>query len=773
MAIALSRADRSGALAFALALAIGAAFGLHLVTDPDVFLHAAVGKAIWNDFRTLGVASFHDVAPAKPYVADKWLVQLASAAAASAGNSGVMGMQIALTTLVAGAWFWMLRRFGADAWIALAATALALVATAHRLEPRPETLSHALLAIVAGLLAGRARPRVLAGVLAAIAVVWVNAHGYFVNGLLAVVAALGAALVDAPPAALAKGRLQAVRHAALLLLLMTAASLVHPQGWRALIWPFQQIAEARANPVYAEAIGELKPTWQLLEGASAWHFALFPAALLAGYVLAATKRGLALRSLAHAAFALPWLILPPDTSTLWPHRVTWALACAALVELVPALREKRTFAALLFAGFGVLAMPAIRNVGLIAPFALVLLAPAWSRAWQALAARQERMRAMVVVASLTLAVVATGARLLDHLAPGTYRGPGWTGWGVDARVFPEESADFLLAQALPTPILNDFQSGGYLLWRLPLGRRVFIAGNTSLYPIAFLEEYRRDVMGADASLDAVAARHDVKTVILAHAAMETPHLVARLAASPRFALVHVDEAAAVWVRRDHPEGARAIARQGEIDGARLAALVSDARSTKAAPALPLARARLFPALNAGVFLRAAGRPNLAHELGEKLWPHAPGALLAAFLAGTADEGGRLIEEIPRLETIEKAGDGSAETRSWLARALFVRGATALDRVLAMATTGGENPRKSGASSLLDPAIADLSRSRWLAPGEPGPALGLARARAASGDDAGARALVRELLDGPAREEVRRFVATDPWLSRFAQSEPGE
>ncbi len=764
MAVSVTRSATGATIALAAVLVMGAAFGLHLVTDPDVFLHAAVGKSIWSDFRTLGAASFHDVAPAKPYVADKWLAQLASAAAASAGDTGLMGLQIALTTLVAGAWFWMLRRFDADPWMALAATALALVAAAHRLEPRPETLSHAFLAIVAGSIAGPARPRILAGALTAIAVVWVNAHGYFVNGFLALSAAFGAALLDAPPAALAKGRLRAARHAALLLLLMMAASLVHPQGWRALVWPFQQIAEARANPIYAEAIGELKPTWELLEGASAWHFALFPAALLAGLALAAAKRGFALRSLAHAAVALPWLLLPPDTSALWPHRVTWALASAALVEVVPALREKRTFAALLFAGFGVLAMPAIRNVGLIAPFALALLAPAWSQAWRELAAHRPRARTIVVVASFALVASATGARLLDHLAPGTYRGPGWTGWGVDARVFPEESADFLLAQALPAPILNDFQSGGYLLWRLPVGGRVFIAGNTSLYPISFLEEYRRDIVGVDASLDAVVARYGVNTVLLAHAAMETPHLVARLAASPRFALVHVDDAAAVWVRRDHPEGARAIARLGEIDGARLAALVSDARTAEAAPALPLARPRLFPALNARIFLRAAGRPDLAHELGEKLWPHAPGALLAAFLAGTAEESGRLIEEIPRLETIETARGGTAETRSWLARALFVRGATALDRLLA--TTGGGLRVETGAVEALDAAIADLSRSRRLAPGEPGPALGLARARAASGDDAGAKALVRELLDGPAEEEVRRFVATDPWLSRF-------
>lgn len=760
----MTRSATGATIALAAVLVIGAAFGLHLVTDPDVFLHAAVGKAIWNDFGSLGTASFHDVAPAKPYVADKWLVQLASAAAASAGDTGLMALQIVLTTLVAGAWFWMLRRFDTDPWIALAATALALVAAAHRLEPRPETLSHALLAVVAGLLAGPARPRVLAGALVAIAVVWVNAHGYFVNGLLAVVAALGAALLGASPAALIESRSKAAKHAALLLVLMTGASLVHPQGWRALVWPFQQIAEARANPVYAEAIGELKPTWQLLEGASAWHLALFPAALLAGLALATAKRGLALRSLVHAAVALPWLILPPDTSTLWPHRVTWALACAALVEVVPALREKRTFAALLFAGFGVLAMPAIRNVGLVAPFALALLAPAWSQAWRELAAHRPRARTILVAASFAVAASATGARLLDHLAPGTYRGPGWTGWGVDARVFPEESADFLLAQKLPAPILNDFQSGGYLLWRLPVGGRVFIAGNTSLYPIAFLEEYRRDVMGAHGSLDAVVARFGVSTVILAHAAMETPHLVARLAASPRFALVHVDDAAAVWVRRDHPEGARAIARLGEVDDPRLAALVSDAHTAEVAPALPLARPRLFPALNAGIFLRAHGRADLAHDLGEELWPHAPGALLAAFLAGTAEESGRLIEETPRLETIERTGDGSVETRSWLARALFVRGATALDR--ALASTGGEPPAESGAAAALDAVISDLSRSRQLAPGEPGPTLGLARARAASGDEAGARALVRELLDGPAKEEVRRFIATDPWLSRL-------
>ncbi|NJN64968.1 MAG: hypothetical protein HC882_08910, partial [Acidobacteria bacterium] len=120
----MSTRDRS--ISLVLVLLLGACFGLHLITDPDVFLHAAAGRALLADFSTLGMASFHDAAPAKPYVADKWVSQIATAILAAQGESALMLLQIALATFVAFAWWRMFVAHGAGAWVASGAVALAL-----------------------------------------------------------------------------------------------------------------------------------------------------------------------------------------------------------------------------------------------------------------------------------------------------------------------------------------------------------------------------------------------------------------------------------------------------------------------------------------------------------------------------------------------------------------------------------------------------------------------------------------------------------------------
>ena len=123
--------------------------------------------------------------------------------------------------------------------------------------------------------------------------------------------------------------------------------------------------------------------------------------------------------------------------------------------------------------------------------------------------------------------------------------------------------------------------------------------------------------------------------------METPGLLRRLARSREWSLVELDRAAAVWVRGD---GLRRAIDLNDV-ASRLNAHPIDRSSL---PAWLGPRARVFPALNLGIFYRAINRPDLALPEADRLWNASPLTEVATFSAATLEESGRLAEAVSRL-----------------------------------------------------------------------------------------------------------------------------
>jgi hypothetical protein len=55
--------------------------------------------------------------------------------------------------------------------------------------------------------------------------------------------------------------------------------------------------------------------------------------------------------------------------------------------------------------------------------------------------------------------------------------------------FPETAASFTLKNAVPSPIMNHYNWGGYLIWRLYPEYRVYLDGRADLYGDSFLDEF--------------------------------------------------------------------------------------------------------------------------------------------------------------------------------------------------------------------------------------------------------------------------------------------
>jgi len=59
---------------------------------------------------------------------------------------------------------------------------------------------------------------------------------------------------------------------------------------------------------------------------------------------------------------------------------------------------------------------------------------------------------------------------------------------TEARMFPAAAVSYIAAEQLPGPILNHYDWGGYLIWRLYPEYRVYVDGRADLYGNSFMDE---------------------------------------------------------------------------------------------------------------------------------------------------------------------------------------------------------------------------------------------------------------------------------------------
>jgi hypothetical protein len=559
-----------------VAVAAAAALVLIAITnpihDPDLWQHLTVGRAIWESQAIPSVHQWSWPTYGTPEVLPSWAFRaLLWPVYDAAGVPGLFAWRW-LTTLAALGLGWAAARvLGARGFAPLVAIVLAGLVYRGRTMVRPETLVMPLFALAILCLAWRregGRIRVggrsadPAWLLAPVACVWANVHvSYWLVFLLAGAAALDARFGDRarPGRALVVATLAAV-----------AAAFLNPFGWRALWQPFEYFLFWRHEPIY-RTIGELSPVdWSVnLENGLPLLVAAWP--LLALRRLAAGRRDLL--ELALVATLLPL--------TLSGQRFMGFLAIAAAPFLSRDLGE--------WAG------GLARRVGGGRP---------WPRA------------GLAIGAGLLLA-----APLLADL-PSWWRLPvrGGVPTGLDLRRYPVHACDFVEREQLRGRMFNAFFHGGYLLWRFWPDR----------HRLPFMDIHQsgtradRDGLAyapaSEAAWRELDRRRGFEIIVTPRYADPDLPFLDRRDADSSWALVFVDDAAAVYLRRV-PRFARTI----EAHAYRL---------------LPGGAARLAT-LQAAATADSAVRQALAAEL-ERAIAASPASSRAGFvLGGIAALEGRL------------------------------------------------------------------------------------------------------------------------------------
>ncbi len=469
-----------------------------------------------------------------------------------------------LTTLIAFALAWhTARRMGATGMTPLVVVMLCALVYRPRSQIRPETLATVLLALEIWILEARRHPRPAAeGApahghdptpwLIAIAWAWANVHISYYLGLVLIGIHWISDRLTRPPAG-AGGR---ARPLGRVLILAVAVSFLNPFGWHALAQPFEYFFVWRHEPIYM-TIAELEPMGR-------------PVNLID---------------------AIPWLLLA------WP-----------LLALERARRRRADPAeiatSLLFTG---LALASQRFVGTLAIAAAPYLAchadaAVRARRWPAWSAPPWNRAALALAACAALTVL------------------GWTyaelrpGIGFTTQFQPTAACDFIAAHGIRGRAFNQFELGGYLLWRFwpDRGRLPFM----DIHQTGTRED-RLAYVGAmtDAGeWQALDARHHFEWALLKRLHAPQDGTLDHVEADTTWALVFADDAAVLFVKR-----------AGSL------AAVADSFGYALAPAGDAKRVAVAAACFDDAALRARAEAELARMAAASAYGSQASSLLASLL----------------------------------------------------------------------------------------------------------------------------------------------
>lgn len=451
--------------------------------DSDYWWHLAVGRYMAQARSWPSPDPFSFSASGQTWTVHEWLIELVMYGLYSAfGHGGPRALfaicYAATMTIV----FFALRRSGIRASIAALLALLLMLASVAVAGPRPHLVS-LLLFVLTWVIVARWRQRLDRTVwaLPVLFLVWGNLHAGFLPGLvLPILVLLGdvfeRVLWREADVLSARNR----RDLFLAIVLSTAALFCNPNGWLVPAYPFTALGRTDV-----QAIAEWMPT--NIRYTSNWPFF----GLVGLYLLLVIVRRPHLRAfdlLAAGVFA---------GGGLWVVRVVPFASIALTLLIASALaRPAESLWRWLFTSPGTPdAIPRPR----------------------AISRPPSRWLDVVGVLPLVSALVAVLAEYNDEEF-GTFQ------W----RPSPAAAIAALGAQGLPTPLLNQYNYGGYLIWTLAPEKKVFIDGRShDLYTHGSLFTDYVALEQLEGDVDGLLDKYAIQTVLYPKDTLLSRYLLAK------------------------------------------------------------------------------------------------------------------------------------------------------------------------------------------------------------------------------------------------------
>jgi hypothetical protein len=398
--------------------------------DTDVWWHLALGQLI----TTHGIPAhepFSFLPAAYPWVGQQWLYEVLLAGLVGAGGaalaSAVMGA-VAVVALVTAALAVPRSARVGGVWLAVAILLSGLV-MAQVVGVRGQVISLAGVAAVLFVVARWREGRTgFVWLLPALFLVWANMHAGFIVGLAILALALPLARALPPATAIARKPLAAA------LGLSLVATLVNPAG----IGLYGYVAETFMNPTITQVVTE----WMSPDFHNVW-VQLFEAEAILLVVL--------------------WVIGGG------PDRFDAVLAVGALAATLQAQRNVSLFA--------LIAVPQIALYGSRAR--RLRMAP---RLHARRTSTAPRAASLIAVAAITAVTAAVATTVVPRLTPSASA-------AFESSRYPKTAADYVAAHFAHDRLYTADSWGGYLAFRFPQGRVVFLYDETAIFGSAALQRY--------------------------------------------------------------------------------------------------------------------------------------------------------------------------------------------------------------------------------------------------------------------------------------------
>jgi hypothetical protein len=473
---------------------------VRIPSTPDTWWHLRSGQYIVEN-QTIPITDpFSHTKAGELWIDHSWLAQVFWYALQALGGWAGMALTVAGLTTIA---FWLVwKQIEGNIFIAAFAMILGAIVSSVGWVARPQMLSFVLAAVIAYLLHRfkRGNGKLLPWV-PLVMLVWVNVHGGFAIGFMLMLAYLVGETMNNithhkdDPVVPWSG----LRHLLVVIIISLVVVVINPHTWRMWLYPFQTVG-----------IGALRDFVQ------EWQSPDFHLPHAQPFILMLL---LAIISLARSGRRVDWTDL--TLVTLWTG---WSL-----------------FAARNIAIFGLIITP------ILARYA----DQAWSRQWQIWGYERVPLSSLEVHPAYTspfilrlnwillgLIVMAALVKIIIPLTPGA-------NLKAEQDSLPYQAVEFIKSNHPPGPIFNNYNWGGYLIFKLWPEYPVYIDGRTDLYDDAFIRRYI-DVMVANDGWQQTLDDDGINLVLI-----EPNSTLAKfLRQNPAWIEIHRDETAVIFNRKE-------------------------------------------------------------------------------------------------------------------------------------------------------------------------------------------------------------------------------
>lgn len=497
------------------------------IFDLDIWLHLKAGEWVLQNKAVPKSDIFSFTIFSKPWIDHSWLFQLiVYLIYRDFGSEGLVFLE---SVIVCTAFLFLALSFYRSVkyyYLLAIAFFFAIFACVVRYNIRPDIFSLLFFSVYLFYLKKPLSARSI-GILVFVQILWVNFHGYFYLGPLLVLFFILEEFLAARLAGRLPWQWSAINRAdkanysrlVCLFLLAMAANLINPQFLSGALYPFGVIKETLIgeNKLFFSDIQELRSVFKTQFAGKFHYFSLMIGAL--------------------ALSLLNYKKLRISNILLWAVFVPFSLVMRNITYLV--------LAAFYVIGSNLEVMN-LRSL----PFFFRKKRIFWLK---------------ILIRLLILASVVVPFHFLrDALFSGYFDFESYEFksnlQGTLEYNYPKKAVDFVLKENLPARMMNDFNSGAYLIGRTYPKRLVFLDGRTELYGLKFHQGLRKVFNAEPEAFESTVKLYNITAIFLSYVRIPPNGVFLKfLYNHPKWKMVYFDDCAVIFLK-DNEENKNLIKR---------------------------------------------------------------------------------------------------------------------------------------------------------------------------------------------------------------------